>query len=154
MAELAQVLPVDHAPVRRFELPDLHKHAGWLVPRLLKTYTHLNERSVLGWLQNILYNNEYHFLYQDHAIGLAQSMSAHTLSGLPVIHERFVWCEDPKNAEQQRQASHFYSEFARWAKMQGANTMIVEENSDVPHEMVRDRLAKRVFERTQKFAKV
>jgi len=41
-----------------------------------------------------------------------------------------------------------------WGRRKSLSIMIVEENSDVPHEMVRERLDKRLFERKQVFAKI
>lgn len=137
---------------RRFELADLSRHGKWIMPRMLAAFPHLNERGVAAFLQNIIYNNEYHFLYHERAVGLAQVMSEHTLSAQPVVIERFVWVEDLQDKEALAQAAEFYVSFARWARHQGADVLIVEEMTDVPHEMIKDKLG-RVFERVQKFAR-
>lgn len=140
--------------MRRFELPDLDRHAKWMLPRLIQSYPHLNERSAAQWLTSMLYNNEYKFLFQEHGVACAQVVSAHTLSPKPMVHERFVWIEDRKNAKQQLDASFFYEEFYHWAKLLGADPMIVEEATDVPHDMIKARLGGRIFTREQKFARV
>lgn len=141
--------------MRRFERPDLDRHGKWLLPRLLQAFPHLNERSAAGFLAGMIYNNEHLFLYQPHGVALAQIMSEHTLAPKPVIWERFVWAEDPKDAAQVEAASHFYSEIHRWAKGLRCEIIVVEELTDVPHEMVRKRLG-RVFnlDRQQQFVRV
>ena len=64
-----------------------------------------------------------------------------------------MFCEDKDNPEHVEQALHFYTEVAKWAKHQGAKTIIVEELSDVPHEMIKDRMG-RLLNRQQVFHKV
>src|SRR5579864_8355295 len=137
MALAAVPLPT-RAPlvVRRFELPDLTRHA-WIVPRIAKAYPHLTERTTAGWLTGLIYSSEYLFLYQEHAVALAQLVRSHTLSPAPVVHERFVFAESEDHMDA---AAEFYTEFARWAKHHGARTIIVEELSDVLHEKVREKL--------------
>lgn len=152
-AEQVSVPIFDAVPVRRFETPDLSRHGGWLLARLLLAFPHHNERSMANFLNSIMYNNEYLFLCQEQGVALAQIMTAHTLSGKPVIHERFVWVKDKDDKEQQKKAALFYDEFHRWAKGNGADVIIVEEMSDVPHDMIKERLG-RIFTRQQVFARV
>jgi len=147
------ILEKDPPFVRRFERPDIDKHAAWFIPRLLKAFPQLNERSAYTWLLNILTSNEMLFLYMDHGIALAQAVQ-YGLKPEPVIEEQFVWVEDPDDKEQVEDASHFYTHFMEWGRRKSLSIMIVEENSDVPHEMVRERLDKRLFERKQVFAKI
>lgn len=143
---------------RRFERPDIDKHAAWFVPRLLKVYPQLTARSTQTWLLSILESNEFMFLYQDHAIGLAQ-VCAYSLRPEAIIEEIFVWCENPQNKENQQQAAHFYDHFYQWAKRKGIATMTVQENSDVPPELIRKQLgsdeqSKRLFERKVMYARI
>lgn len=157
MAEAATkqefILEKDPPFVRRFELPDIDKHAAWFIPRLLKSYPHLTERSVRSWLLNILNSNEMLFLYMDHGIALAQAVQ-YGLRPEPLVEEQFVWVENPKDAEQVADGAHFYSHFYQWAQRKDLSILVVEENSDIPHEMVREKLDKRLFERKLIFAKV
>lgn len=145
-------LRVVHPTIRRFDTADFSLHAEWLLPRLTKAYPHLNDRGAATFLQNIIYNNEYLFLYLPDSIALAQVLSAHALTGSPLIYERFVWCVDPDNKEQQEHASEFYREFYRWAKQQNVETIIVEENTDVPHELIKKHLG-RIYTRQQQFCR-
>lgn len=138
---------------RRFERPDIDRHAAWFIPRLLKSFPHLTERSVYTWLLNILDSNEFMFLFQDHAIALAQTVQ-YGLRSEAIVEEQFVWCEKSTDKEQQADAVYFYDHFYQWAKRKGLSTVVVEESSDVPHEMVREKLNKRLFERKLIFAKV
>lgn len=145
---------VSPAPViRRFDTADLSKHGAWIMPRMLKAFPHLNERGVATFLQNIIYNNEYLLLYHDNGVALAQVMSAHSLDAKPIVHERFVWVQDPEDKEQVKNATGFYHEFLKWAKSQSAEVIIVENNTDVPHEMIKEKLG-RIFTRQQQFARV
>jgi hypothetical protein len=156
MADAARKLdePAVPPPIRRFELPDLSRHGAWIMARVLKQFPHLNERTVIGWLKGMLYSPETLFLYQDHSVAMAQVVKLHSLDAAPVVHERFVWCETPDNPEHQQEALLFYRDFARWAKHQGCTAMIVEEASDVPHEMIGKLLEKRMFQRQQTFVRL
>jgi hypothetical protein len=120
---------------------------------MMKAYPHLNERAVATFLQNIIYNNEFLILFRDDSVALAQVSMAHALTGPPIVHERFVWCKDPTDKRQQEGAAEFYTHFRRWAKTMEVTTLIVEENSDVPHEMIKEKLG-RIFQRQQQFARI
>jgi hypothetical protein len=139
--------------VRRFELPDLSRHGKWIMPRLLQAFPHLNERSAAGFLSSIIYNNEHLFLYQPHGVALAQVVSSHTLMPKPVIWERFVWVEDQQDKDQINAAASFYDHFAKWGKAMDVEIMIVEELTDVPHELIKTKVG-RVFSRQQQFARL
>lgn len=139
--------------IRRFERPDIDKHAAWFIPRLIKNFPHLNERSAYTWLLNILNSNEMLFLYLDHGIALAQAVQ-YGLRPEAIVEEQFVWIEDPMNKEQQEDASFVYLHFHEWAKRKGLAVMVIEENSNVPHETIGRRLEKRLFDRKQVFVKV
>lgn len=156
MAEAATVEKfeiVEPPFTRRFERPDIDRHAAWFIPRLLKSYPHLTERSIQTWLLNILNSNEFMFLFQDHAIALAQTVQ-YGLRSEAIVEEQFVWCEDPLSKDNQADAAYFYDHFYEWAKRKGLSTVVVEESSDVPHDAVREKLNKRLFERKLIFAKV
>ena len=139
--------------IRRFDTADLSRHGAWIMPRMLQAYPHLNERGVATFLQNIIYNNEYLLLYSDNGVALAQVMSAHSLDAKPIVYERFVWVENKEDPEQIKHAAEFYTEFYRWAKSQSAAVIIVEENTDVSHDMIKEKLG-RIFTRQQQFARV
>jgi len=140
--------------VRRFELADIARHGTWLVPRLVKAYPHLNNSTALGFLHNVLYSSEFHFCYQPHAAGLAQVERVHALANRPIIREKFVWVEDAKNPEHLAEGVAFYDEFSSWGKHLGADVIVVEEASDVPHEMIREKFEKRIFTRQQQFVRI
>ena len=152
-AALAVVDAVPALTIRKFDTADLTTHAGWIIPRMIKSYPHLSERSVAGFLQTINYNNEYLFLYYTHGVALAQVMSAHSLDASPIVYERFVWVENPEDKDQVKAAAEFYVEFARWAKHLGALVLIVEENTDVSHDLIKEKLG-RIFTRQQQFARI
>ena len=157
MAEAAvkQEFTVERDPpfIRRFERPDIDKHAVWFIPRLLKSFPHLNERSAYTWLLNILTSNEFMFLYFDHGVALAQAVQ-YGLKAEAVVEEQFVWIDEPLNKDKQEEVSWAYTHFHEWAKRKSLAIMIVEENSDVPHEVVARRLEKRLYDRKQIFVKV
>lgn len=152
MAEAAQILDPGPAP-RRFQVPDLDRCQKWLLPRLRTAYPHVQEGVMIGWLRGIIYQNEFLFLMQDNSVGCFQISRGHTLSPQAVIMEHFVWCEDKDNALHHLQAARFYDEAKTWATHQGATTILVEVNSDVPHEMIREKLG-RLFTRQEIFARL
>ena len=139
--------------IRRFELPDMDRHATWFMPRFVKEFPHLNDRQAIGFLRGVLYSNEFCFLYQDHGVALAQTVNAHTLQYEPIIWERFVWVEDSSNQKQLEAASHFYTHFGTWAKRQGIKIVHVDEKTDVPLDLIQARLGK-VNVTEQKYARV
>ena len=146
---------VELPAVRRFELADIAQHARWLLPRIVRAYPHLNERTALGFLNNILYNSDYFICYQPHAVGLMQVERSHMLTPDAIVREKFVWVEDPKNEAHVDEAVAFYGEFARWGERFGAKIMIVCENSDVPVEKLRAVFpGTRLFTREQKFLRI
>lgn len=139
--------------VRRFDTADLSQHGKWIVPRMLTAFPHFNERGVATFLQNIVYNNEYLFLYQPQGVALAQVLSAYSLDAKPIVYERFVWVENPEDKRQLANGAGFYTEFRRWAKSLGAEVIIVEENTDIPHDLIKEKLG-RIFSRQQQFARI
>ena len=139
----------DPPAVRRFEMADLSKHGGWIIRRMQQARPSLSDAQVMMWLKSLIYSSEYLFLYQDHGCACAQTVREETLGGAPVVRERFVFAEEGFQAE----AASFYTEFQQWARNQGVTTIIVEEMTDVPHDMIKDRLG-RLFERKQVFARL
>lgn len=152
VAELARPA-VEPQPIRRFFLPDMDRHP-WLVARLTQLYG-ISERQAIGWFRSLVESPEFHFMFQEHSVGCFEVTRQHTLAVRPILTERFVWCSDPTSEEQQAEACRFYADAAVWAKNKDIDTIIVEENSDVPHEMVRkvEKLG-RVLEQKRWFAKV
>lgn len=146
-------VPLFNTATRRFDIPDLDRHGLWLLPRLKQKYPHLNDRGILSWIRNIVFVNDWHFICQDTGVALAQCISAHTLSPKPIIHEHFVWVQDKTNEAQIKAAAMFYEDFKRWAGHVDAGVMIIEEDTDVPHEIIKEKLG-RVFVREQKFARL
>lgn len=153
MAEPALKIVSPAPSIRRFDTADISKHGAWLVPRLIQAYPHMNERAALTFLQNIVWNNEYLLLYSETAVALAQTMAAHSLDAKPIVYERFVWVENREDKQQVKDAAEFYVEFYRWAKSQSADVIIVEENTDVSHDLIKEKLG-RVFTKQQQFARV
>jgi hypothetical protein len=140
------------ADVRRFELPDMDRHATWFMPRFLQKYPHLNERSAIGFLRGIIYSNEFQFLFQDKAVALAQLVGSGGLEPDPIVWERFVWVETPSDAKQQQAAAFFYPRIVKWAKGLGAKNIHVENSTDVPSEMIKAQVG-RIYDTAQRYVK-
>lgn len=130
--------------LRAFDIPDLDRHHAWLFPRLRQSYPHMNDRMMIGWLRSVCYSAEFKFMYQDHAVGLFQCMSSHTLEPNPIVYERFVFVDDQENKDVLKQAAEFYAEVKKWGTHQNAAAIIVEQMTDVPHEMIRERMGRLV----------
>jgi hypothetical protein len=137
------------AATRRFEIADLNKHGGWIIRRLQKARPSLSEPQIMQWLKSMIYSNEHLFLYQEHGCALAQTVREETLDGRPVVRERFVFAEEGHTEA----AAEFYGQFLQWAKNQQVTTIVVEEMTDVPHDLIKEKLG-RLFERKQVFARV
>jgi len=147
-----QRVGIEIPAIRRFELGDLSRHGGWLIPRLV-TALELPEQRLGGWLRGMVDTNEHLFLTQDHSVALAEMQRANGLADKPIVRERFVLVEDPENKDHVAEAAGFYDEFKRWAKNLGAEIIIVEELTNVPHETIKEKLG-RIFTRQQQFARV
>lgn len=136
--------------IRRFELADLSRHGGWITRRLAKTYRHIDERRIGGWLTGVVNSSEFQMLYAEHAVALAQTLQVFALDPKPIVQVHFVFVEEghvPTGAE-------FYDAYKRWAVSQGLDTIVIqEEMSDVPHDLIKTKLG-RLFTRQQVFAKV
>ena len=141
------------APTRRFELADLSRHGPWLMKRFAQKLPDIHERFVAGYLSRLVYDNEHFFRYQDHAVALFQLIHSPGIKTVKIVQERFVWVEDKEDKNQIKNAAEFYYEFLKWAKSQSAEVIIVEENTDCPHDMIKEKLG-RIFSRAQQFARV
>jgi len=54
------------------------------------------------------------------------------------VIERFVFAMEGHVGE----AAKFYLEAAKWAKSQSIEQMIVEEMTDIPHDLIKDKLGR------------
>lgn len=155
MAQVARETLVDSVPyvaaIRRFQLPDLDRHP-WLIERFRLAHPHLSDPLIRSWLRGIIYSNEFLFLYQDHAVALAQTLTPN-LAPKSILVERFCWAEDPKNVEHVALATEFYGEFAHYAKQKGIEEITVEVLTDVPHDSIKEKLG-RLFTQQRTFARV
>ena len=150
VAEAKEAVRLNDAPsMRRFELPDLTNHGGWITKRLLTAFPHRTAQDLAGWLRGILYSNEFLFLYQDHGVALATVTRAHPLEPRPIVQEMFVLVEEGHVQE----GAVFYDWFVRWAKAQSIDTIAVEALSDVPHDMIKERVG-RLFTKQVIFARL
>lgn len=146
MTEIPLVAEVEevHVPVtvRRFGVADLSSHGPWIMKRLIPLFPDMPERWIGSWLAGLINNNEHLFLYQPHAIALAQVVSTPGLRPGKMVQERFVWVEDKTDKEQLRYAADFYDHFHEWARSLSAERMIVRENSDVPKNLIEERIGR------------
>lgn len=147
--KLADAPPPPPAPIRRFGSADLSKHGGWILRRLTAAYPAKGEQNIAGWLRGTIDANDSLFLYMEHGVALFQLLSTDTLVGKPMVYERFVFAEEGFT----REAAALYSEAERWAKSMGVEQIIVEQMTDIDHELIKERLG-RLFTRQQVFARV
>ena len=154
MAEAAlKVEPHELAFVRRFELADLSRHGPWLLKRFAQKLPEVPENQIAGYLRGILYDNAHCFLYQDHAVALAQLVHSPGIKTVKVVQERFVWVENREDKDQLASAADFYAHFKIWAQRQGAERIIVCEDTDVPKSLIEAHLG-RVFDTKVSHARV
>ncbi len=127
---------------RRFELADLSKHGGWLMKRFALAFPEVPERTIAGYLRGLIEQGEYCFLYQEHAVMLAQIVHLPGFKVSMVVQERFVWVEDKTNKEQLEAAADFYDHMHEFAHRRNAERMFVCENTDVPKNLIENRLGR------------
>lgn len=170
---MAQLQTVDTKPAkapepprlepRRFQLPDLDSQGGWLIERMTRALFKssgedlprdpITTKNIAAFLKGCIYGNEFLFLYQDDAVGLFQMDPSGALGAKTMIRERFVFVRDHENKEHVAQGLDMYDRALKWAKHMGASAIIVEEMSDVPHDMIRERIG-RLFTKQMVFARV
>lgn len=142
------------SPPRRFERPDIERHGVWLLPRFNTAFPHLNNQQAMSFMVNVLYSNEFMFLYQDHGVALAQVMNEHTLQPEPMIWERFVFLENAENPRHVEEGATFYDEFVLWAKRKQIVTLVIDQCTDVPREVIKQRMPGRVLSQEHWIVKV
>lgn len=154
MAEAALKIEVhEPAPVRRFELADLSKHGPWLLKRFAVKFPDLSESTIGGYLRGLMSANGVQFLYQDHAVSLAEVVHTSGIKRVMVVQERFVWVEDKTDKDQLDAAAGLYDHMKNWAKGLSAERIIVCEDSDVPKTLIEARIG-RVFDTKVSYARV
>lgn len=141
------------APVRRFDMADLTQHGPWLMKRFVSKFPDTNERYMAGYLSRLLYDNEHLFLYQPHAVALAQIVLSPGIRPVKIVQERFVWVEDRNDKQQLEDAADFYSEMKLWGKRQSAERIFACEDTDVPKPLIVARLG-RLFDATVSHARI
>jgi hypothetical protein len=143
MSETAVKVEI-HEPafVRRFEMADLSKHGPWLMKRLALKFPNFTEQAIGSYLRNLVYNNEHMFLYQDHAVALAQLTLSPGIRPSKQVQERFVWIEDRNDKAQQENAADFYDHMHQWGRRQDVERIIVCEDTDVPKVLIEARLGR------------
>lgn len=163
-AALAQKIePVTGYVARRFGLPDLNDCAGWLVPRLSKSWPQLQQITIFGWFRGIIDSPEYLFVRTDNAVSLSQRINER-LSPNPIVKEHFTF---PKNQSHLDEAAFLYTEIKQWAFRLGASEVLLQHYydekefpeeaakrmTDCPKDMVRPAFGK-LFAREILFAKI
>jgi hypothetical protein len=141
--------PIITESIHRFTEADLSRQGQWILKRLQQVHPTDSERMLIGWLRNLNFDNSSLFLTSAHAVALFQVTSVFTLSHKPIVIERFVFAMEGHVAE----AAEFYTHAGKWAKSQSIEQMIVEELSDVPHDLIKEKLG-RLFTRQQIFARL
>lgn len=155
MAEAALKVEEPHVPVpvRRFSTADLSEHGPWLMKRLIAKFPDVSERWIASYLSRLVFDNEHLFLYQPHAVALAQVVFTPGIKPVKVVQERFVWVEDPKDKAQLENAADFYSEMKLWGKRQDAERIFACEDTDVPKPLIIARIG-RLFDTTVSHARI
>ena len=139
--------------IRRFAIPDLQTHGGWVLNRLQKIYPHLHEVALASYLQSMVDNNDFLFLYQPNSIALVQLERGYTVSPRPVVRERYVFARDPGNSEHVAEAATFYDHIKQWARHLEVEFVILSDMSDVPIDKIKMYLGK-TFEKQVTYARV
>jgi hypothetical protein len=140
-------IPRERAAIRRFSTADLSEHGPWIMQRLTQMLPGVDEHWLAGWLRGLIYDNGHLFLYQPHAVCLAQIVTLPSIKPTKVVQERFVWIENKENREQQEAAADFYEDMGLWALNLRIDRMIICENTDVPKADIEKRIG-RIFNTT------
>jgi hypothetical protein len=137
------------APFHRFTMVDLYMHGHWLAKRLMMAYPNQTLNSIGTYLRNLSGDNHSLFITTDNAVGLFQVTNVFAMFNTPSVIERFVFAKEGHLAE----ALDFYDEALKWAASMGIKEVFVEYLTDVPHDVIKDRVG-RLYTKQQWFAKV
>lgn len=151
-----EIEEIEPPSVVRTSMPDLAQHADWLLWRLKDRYPHLEAKMLMGWLRGAIEDNESMFIRCGRAIGLAQ-IKQHPLDAHKIVEEVFVLVRgrDTDGVIEKdaiAEGASLYGAFKSWADRLGAAEIIVERNSDVPRELIKEALG-RIFIREIVYAK-
>lgn len=136
--EPAPVVEIYPAPIfSRFSpTTDLIKSGVWVSDRVRQKWSHLNERTVLGWLKGCAESNENLFIKSLHSVSMFRTVH-NALDPKPSIEEIFVFVDDPQNKQAINEGAANYGEMRRWAQGMGAERAVVGQNTDIPISMIR-----------------
>lgn len=126
--------PVNMA-VRRFDLVDLADMGVWLVARLQEQFPHINQKMIAGWVRGLITSNEHLFLRSHDAVLLAQIARAPLSSHLHT-EEVFLFVRN----EAIEEGLALYHEMKTWSNRLGSKMMMIERQSDVPHDIIKKAL--------------
>lgn len=135
--------------LRRFALGDLTTHGAWIMKRLQTAYPHFNEKYLAGWLRGMINSNEYLFICSDNCVALFQMLSVHSLEPKPWVWERFVFVKEGY----EKDGIECYKRAYDWAKSMGVERVVVEQLTDVHHELIKEPMG-RLFTQQLIFARV
>jgi hypothetical protein len=139
---LVEEVVAEPAFVRRFELADLSKHGPWLMRRFALAFPDVPERTIAGYLNGLITSAEHMFLYQDHAVCLAQLVGQPGFKVSWAVQERFVWVENKEDKAQLEHAAEFYDHMLVFAQRRMADRIICCENTDVPKRLIEEKLGR------------
>lgn len=129
--------PPPAVAVRRFDLPDFYTPmVSWLIPRLAERYPPIEPQVIAGGLRSIMHLPEYLFIRTDHAVALAQYRADWLMPR--AVFERFVLAESKDFVAE---AAELYGHISRWATGMGVTEIVVEQFTDVPRPMLRERFS-------------
>lgn len=130
---------------RPFRGNDIEELGPWLVERLKVRWTHLHERQIGGWLQAAIGVRGFLFIRSEKAVALAQATNK-LMQPQQVVEEVFVLAREGGIEE----AALLYREFKHWADALGADEVICENLTDVPHDLIKAQFG-RLWARDQVF---
>lgn len=130
-------VPIPTPTISRYTLKDLIEQGSWLADRVRQNWSHLTERSALGWLRSCLEINEFFFIKSPHAVSLCRVMHL-SLDPVPTVEEIFVFVDEKDKEDRQREGAAHYVEMQRWARTMQGRDIIVNRHTDVPLDMIRE----------------
>ena len=140
-------------PIRRFGPVDLTTRGAWLYSRLRARYPTIPDRDFQGWLYGFEGSNECWFNCTDNAVALFQIVKER-LSPQPTAVEQFVLVTDKTDIGHIDEGAFLYDQMMLWARGIGAKEALVQVMSDIPNEVIEQRIGTRLLLRKQFFARV
>jgi hypothetical protein len=118
--------------IRRFALADIPGWGPWLLERLREKWPAISDATFVGKIRGFMGSNEFLFIRNDLAVGLATVMRDN-MDGRPYVRAIFAFARDgaAQSSPGEKAITGLYRHMRSWAKSMRATRVYFSGRSDV-----------------------